>query len=184
MPRRAQSARIPPPVRGVLKDLERILLAVPEGDTRRFVEAIRDAKRVFMYGLGRSGLVARMFGMRLVHLGRDATIVGDTTTPAIRKGDLLIPCSRSGRSPILHHVIRLAHREGARVAAVVGTPEALKSDLVIRLPLEVAQAEKPQPMGSLFEQALLLYLDHVVLLLMSELNKTVEDMERIHSNLP
>jgi len=171
-------------VRGVLKDLGLILAAVPEEETRRFVHAIRDAQRVFMYGLGRSGLVARMFGMRLVHLGRDATIVGDTTTPAIRAGDLLIPCSRTGRSPILHHMIRLAHRKGARAAAVVGTPEALKADLVVRLPLEAAEAEKAQPMGSLFEQALLLYLDHVVLLLMAELKKTGEDMERIHSNLP
>jgi 6-phospho-3-hexuloisomerase len=171
-------------VRGVLQDLERILKAVPEEDTRRFVLAIRDARRVFMYGLGRSGLVARMFGMRLVHLGRDATIVGDTTTPAIRAGDLLIPCSRTGRSPILHHTIRLAHREGARVAAVVGTAETLKAEIIVRLPLEAAKGEKDQPMGSLFEQALLLYLDQVVLRLMAELKKTVEDMERIHSNLP
>ncbi|MCK6459813.1 MAG: SIS domain-containing protein [Planctomycetes bacterium] len=171
-------------MRGILKDLQRILEAVPEAETRGFVEAIRDANRVFMYGLGRSGLVARMFGMRLVQLDRDATIVGDTTTPAIRKGDLLIQCSRTGRSPILHHIVKLAHREKARVAAVVGRPEVLKADLVVRLPLEAAKSETAQPMGSLFEQALLLYLDHVVLLLMAELNKTVEDMERIHSNLP
>jgi 6-phospho-3-hexuloisomerase len=171
-------------VQSVLKDLECILGAVPEEDTRRFVHAIRDAGRVFMYGLGRSGLVARMFGMRLVHLGREATIVGDTTTPAIREGDLLIPCSRTGRSPILHHAIRLAHRQKAQVAAVVGTPESLKADLIVRLPLEAAKAEKAQPMGSLFEQALLLYLDSVVLLLMAELKNTGEDMERIHSNLP
>jgi 6-phospho-3-hexuloisomerase len=171
-------------MRAVLEDLDRILLAVPDEDTRRFVASIRDAKRAFMYGLGRSGLVARMFGMRLVHLGREATIVGDSTTPAIRKGDLFVVCSRTGRSPILHHMIRLAHREGARAAAVVGSPDALKADLVVRLPLEAAKVEKAQPMGSLFEQALLLYLDHVVLLLMAELKRTVEDMERIHSNLP
>jgi len=171
-------------VRSVLEDLDRILKAVPEEETRRFVYAIRDARRVFMYGLGRSGLVARMFGQRLVHLGRDATVVGETTTPAIRAGDLLIQCSRTGQSPILHHIIKLAHREKGRAAAVVGTPGALKADLVVRLPLEAAKAETAQPMGSLFEQALLLYLDQVVVLLMAELKKTVEDMERIHSNLP
>jgi 6-phospho-3-hexuloisomerase len=174
-------------MRGVFRDLERILEAVPEEDTRRFVAAIRDARRVFMYGLGRSGLVARMFGMRLVHLGRDATIVGDTTTPAIGAKDLLIPCSRTGLSPILHHAVRLARKEGASVAAVVGRADsqpARKADLVVRLPLEVAEGERDQPMGSLFEQALLLYLDQVVVRLMAELNKTVEDMERVHSNLP
>ena len=74
----------------ILRDLKRILDAVSEERTERFLRAIREARRVFMYGVGRSGLVARMFGMRLVHLGRDATIVGDTTTPAIRQGDLLM----------------------------------------------------------------------------------------------
>lgn len=171
----------------VLRDLERILHAVSETRTKRFLEAIRKARRVFMYGVGRSGLVARMFGMRLVHLGRDATIVGDTTTPAIRRGDLLVVCSRTGQSPILHHAVRLAHNEKAKVAVVIGMPEAplvRDADLVVQLPLEVARGEADQPMGSLFEQALHLYLDGVVLRLMSKLRRTAADMERIHSNLP
>ena len=171
----------------ILQDLRRILDAVSGETTRDFLKAIEKAQRVFMYGVGRSGLVARMFGMRLVHLGRDATIVGDTTTPAIRGGDLLVICSRTGQSPILHHAVRLGHNEGARVAAVVGmpdTPVATEADLVVRLPLEAAAGAPVQPMGSLFEQALHLYLDGVVLALMTELQRTAEDMERIHSNLP
>ena len=171
----------------VLRDLKLILDAVPDAKTAAFVEAIRTAPRVFLYGLGRSGLVARMFGMRLVHLGREATIVGDTTTPAIREGDLLVECTRTGRSPILHHAVDLAHAERAKVAAVVGdedNPVAEQADFVVRLPIELATGAPPQPMGSLFEQALLIYLDDVVLRLMRELGRTVEDMERIHSNLP
>ena len=172
----------------ILKDLGRILEAVPEATTDSFVESIVSAKRVFMHGLGRSGLVARMFGMRLVHLSQEATIVGDTTTPAIRADDLLVVCSRTGRSPILRHAVSLAHAEGARAVAVVGDPETrLEStaDLVVRLPVEAAAVEREQPMGSLFEQALLLYLDGVVVRsLMKRLNLTQEDMERIHSNLP
>lgn len=142
---------------------------------------------MFVYGLGRSGLVARMFGMRLVHLGRDATIVGDTTTPAIRSDDLLVLCSRTGQSPILRHAVHLARQQGARVAAVIGhadAPVARKADLVVRLPVDVARGEPSQPMGSLFEQALHLYLDVVVLRLMEQLRKTAADMERVHSNLP
>ena len=171
----------------LLRDLQRVLGAVSEKAARQFVRAILDARRVFVYGLGRSGLVARMFGMRLVHLGRDATIVGDTTTPAIRAGDLLVACSRTGQSPILHHAVRLAHREGALVAAVVGSRGTLlgrMADFVVRLPLEAARHETPQPMGSLFEQALLLHLDGAVVQLMAELGLTAEEMERVHSNLP
>jgi D-arabinose 5-phosphate isomerase GutQ len=54
----------------------------------------------------------------------------------------------------------------------------------VRLPIEVATLEAPQPMGSLWEQALLLYLDGVIVLrLMERLGLTDEDMERVHSNL-
>ena len=174
-------------MKAILDDLARILAAVDEEKTALLIEKIAGASRVFMYGLGRSGLVARMFGMRLVHLGRDATIVGDDTTPAIRGGDLLFQCSRTGQSPILAHAVNLAHAEGALVAAVVGqhdTPLAAEADLVVRLPLEAADGAVAQPMGSLFEQALHLYLDTVVLRLMERLERTAEDMERVHSNLP
>ncbi len=150
---------------------------------------VAGAPRVFVFGLGRSGLVARMFGMRLVHLGREATIVGDTTTPAIRKDDLLVVCSRTGQSVFLHHVVNLAHNKGAKVAAILGpgaTTLAELADLAVVLPMDAAAGNggPQQPMGSLFEQALHLYLDAVVLELMHALEKTPEDMERVHSNLP
>ena len=173
---------------GILNDLTRVLANVPEESTNAFVDAIVDAKCVFMHGLGRSGLVARMFGMRLTHLSQLATIVGDTTTPAIRNDDLLVVCSRTGRSPILRHAVSLAHNEGARAVAVVGdegTRLASPADLVVRLPVELATGATDQPLGSLFEQALLLYLDGVIVLrLMERLGMTQEDMEQIHSNLP
>lgn len=171
----------------ILRDLQRILEAVPERRTTQFVRRILGAPRVFVFGLGRSGLVARMFGMRLVHLGRDATIVGDTTTPAIRAKDVLVVCSRSGKSPFLHHAVHLAKTEGAFIIAVTGergAPLAKDASLVLRLPTEIAEGRYRQPMGSLFEQALLLYLDGIVLRLMAELGKTSEDMERVHANLP
>jgi len=174
-------------MKAILAEIGGILDAVPEEKTETFIEALLGARRVFVYGLGRSGLVARMFGMRLVHLGREATIVGDTTTPAIRAGDLLVECSRTGRSPILRHGVNLAHREGAKAVAILGerdTPLGRLADSVVRLPVEVAHGEGDQPMGSLFEQALHLYLDCVVLRLMERLQMTAEDMERVHSNLP
>ncbi|MEM8884470.1 MAG: SIS domain-containing protein [Planctomycetota bacterium] len=172
----------------ILKDLHRILDAVPDAITDDFVESIVRSNRCFMHGLGRSGLVARMFAMRLVHLSQEATIVGDTTTPAIRRDDLLVVCSRTGRSPILRHAVSLAHAEGARAIAVIGdegTRLEGPADLVVRLPIEVAEQATEQPMGSLWEQALLLYLDGVIVRkLMERLGLTQEDMERIHSNLP
>ena len=151
---------------GILDDLTRVLHGVPEKSTDAFVDAIVDAKCVFMHGLGRSGLVARMFGMRLVHLSQLATIVGDTTAPPD-------PPRRSARGLLAHRpgprfsVMRSAWRttRGRARWPSVGdenTRLAKPADLVIRLPIELASAATPQPMGSLFEQALLLYLDGII----------------------
>jgi 6-phospho-3-hexuloisomerase len=83
--------------------------------------------------------------------------------------------------------MHLARSEGATIVAVTGeqrTRLSSEAQLVVRLPVERADGASLQPLGSLFEQALLLYLDGIVLRLMADLGKTPEDMERIHANLP
>jgi 6-phospho-3-hexuloisomerase len=57
----------------------------------RLIEAILQAQGIFCTGQGRSGLMISAFGMRLVHLGLKAHVVGEMTTPAIGSGD---PSSR------------------------------------------------------------------------------------------
>ena len=67
------------------------------------VQTVKAVPRVFITGAGRSGLVGRFFVMRLVHLGKSAFVVGETTTPAINEGDLLIAISGSGNTPGAPH---------------------------------------------------------------------------------
>jgi 6-phospho-3-hexuloisomerase len=51
-------------------ELARVLRAVKEEALRSFEDEILSSKRVFVTGLGRTGLMARGFAMRLMHLGR------------------------------------------------------------------------------------------------------------------
>jgi Predicted sugar phosphate isomerase involved in capsule formation len=44
-------------------------------------------------GAGRSGLVAKAFAMRLMHLGMISYVVGETITPALQTGDLIVVLS-------------------------------------------------------------------------------------------
>ncbi|MEM2817946.1 MAG: SIS domain-containing protein, partial [Archaeoglobaceae archaeon] len=55
-----------------------------------FIRFIEEAERIFVVGIGRSGLVAKAFAMRLMHLGYKAFVIGETTTPRIEAGDLLV----------------------------------------------------------------------------------------------
>ena len=53
-------------------------------------------KRIIVCGTGRSGLMLKSFAMRLMQIGYISYVVGETITPAIKEGDLLIVASASG----------------------------------------------------------------------------------------
>ena len=95
-------------------DLARVLKRIKTREIKAFEKAILESNRVFVTGLGRTGLMARGFAMRLMHLDRRVFHVGDVITPAIAKGDLLIICSRTGRSRVLGHYISIARKARAK----------------------------------------------------------------------
>jgi 6-phospho-3-hexuloisomerase len=168
-------------------DLVRVLKRVRTADRRAFVKAILGSERVFVTGLGRTGLMARGFAMRLMHLGRRVFHVGDVITPSIAAGDLLIICSRTGRSAVLRHYISIARHAKAQVAVVTADAQsgvAKAADVLVWIddrPGARRGKGAPLPLGSLFEQALLIVLDHAVLDLMEALHLTEADMRRVHT---
>jgi 6-phospho-3-hexuloisomerase len=175
-----------------LAPLAAVLRDVDAKELDAFEKMLLGARRIFVTGLGRTGLMARGFAMRLMHLGRRVYHVGDVITPAIRRGDVLVICTRTGRSPVLVYYVDIARRAGARVAVVTGvrrTPVARRADAVLLLPSEGrnpsrrgrAAAKDAAPLGSLYEQALLLVLDAVVVRLMDTLGLTASDLRRIHT---
>ena len=70
-------------------DLRHVIAGVQEEEVAAFEQRLLAAENIFVTGLGRTGLMARGFAMRLMHLGRRVYHVGDVITPAISKGDLL-----------------------------------------------------------------------------------------------
>lgn len=168
-------------------DLVKVLRRVKPRQMEAFERAILASDRVFVTGLGRTGLMARGFAMRLMHLGRRVYHVGDVITPAIGPNDLLIICSRTGRSKVLSHYIRIARKADASVAVVTANEDskaAQRADTALVIDDEVPHDDTqgpPLPLGSLFEQALLIVLDQVVLSLMESLGLTEQDLAQIHT---
>jgi 6-phospho-3-hexuloisomerase len=178
------------PLVGAVDDLVRVL----KGVRRREMEALEDeilrTRRVFVTGLGRTGLMMRGFAMRLMHLGRRVYHVGDVITPAIRRNDLLVIGTRTGRSKVLSHYVEIARRVRARVVVVTAvrdTAVARRADAVLAIDDRRASGRRRPagaaalPLGSLFEQALLVVLDQVVVDLMDALGLTEADLARIHT---
>jgi len=184
----------------ILKDLKEVLEQVDEREVDKFVKALLDARRIFIVGAGRSGLVGRAFAMRLMHLGIEVYVVGETITPAIRKGDLLIAISGSGRTSFPLVAAETSKRLGARVFAITSdrnSPLAKCSDYVLLvkgrskdnavrdyISRQLAGEHPPlTPLGTLFELSTSILLDAVIYKIISMLGISEREMLERHSNL-
>ncbi|MDR0361957.1 MAG: sugar isomerase [Planctomycetota bacterium] len=164
------------------------LARVDPREIDRFLEAIMAAKSVQLCGIGRMKMSVRGFAMRLKHMGFDSYVVYDTTTPVIGPGDLLIV--HAGLSNVELNVMRLAKDAGAKIALVSAHPDnehGKLADVTVKLPGQIFGAgdevKSIQPMASLMEQALLLFTDALVLLLVERANVNREVMYGRHTNL-
>ena len=169
----------------ILGELSEISGRTSEEDLGRLADRILTADRVYVTGMGRSGLMARAFAMRLMHLGLSVFVVGETTTPSLEEDDLLLCCTRYGRSGSLLHYIQKAHAVNAHAAVITmdpSSPMAERADDVLLVPVGEHE-ETRQPLGTLFEQILLLTLDALVIVLMTKRGFTEREMARLHTNL-
>jgi len=178
----------------ILGELEGVLREIEETKVLALEERISTASRIYAAGAGRTGFVMRAFAMRLMHLGLEVHVVGEVTTPAIEGDDLLIIGSGSGETPSLVAMARRAREIGAGLALLTTRPASSIGQLAqVLLPLDAPtpKAARPeagarssiQPMGSLFEQALFILLDAVVLRLARERGASFEEMFGRHANL-
>jgi 6-phospho-3-hexuloisomerase len=96
-------------------DLTRAVERIDDRDVDRVVSCIANARHVSVFGCGREGLQIRGFAMRLFHLGRSVSVVGDMTTPPITKGDLLLVTAGPGMLSTALALVGVAKAAGAHV---------------------------------------------------------------------
>ena len=176
----------------VLREIEETLGEIDQTKITYFLKQIMDAQRVFIVGVGRTGLVMRCFAMRLMHLGIKVQILGDITTTAISKNDLLLIGSGSGETSSLLSIAKKANNLGAKTYLVTINPDSSIGTLVqtcLKIPAPSPKLshkhEKTsiQPMGSLFEQTLLLTLECIAGMIMQEKKMDSDSMFMNHANL-
>jgi 6-phospho-3-hexuloisomerase len=154
----------------IIEEIGGALSAVDPGEVEAAIGALRDARRVFLVGVGRVVLALQSFAKRLNHLGIDAWMVGSIDEPALEPGDLLVAGSGSGESLVPVAIARKAKDLGGRILYLGATPSSTigkLADLVLRIPgpTKSGGVASRQPMASLFEQALMLVGDAICLLI-------------------
>jgi 6-phospho-3-hexuloisomerase len=168
--------------------IKNILEEVPESDIEKIKELFLKADRIFVYGAGRSGLVAKAFAIRLVHLGFQTFVIGETITAPVRKGDLVVIVSGSGETIPSKMTAEIARDIGAKLVSVTSNKNSTVAKLadvsiILHAICDDKERAKLAPLGTLFEAGAWLLLDSIVAELMHAKNETEEGMRRRHAIL-
>jgi len=188
----------------IIANIKRSIEELNMKEVERLIELLLKAKdkKIFIVGMGRSGFVARAFALRLMNLGFDVYFLGETITPAAEKEDILIAISGTGATKMVLTASAAAKEIGATVIAITSFPESQlgqTADHVITIrgrtksgwPKEedylarqiIGEREPLTPLGSVFENNCMVFLDSLVVELMHRLGRTEEDLKRRHATI-
>lgn len=175
------------------KELASTLKKIDQSQIDQLVKCIKQAQRIFVSGAGRSLLMLKGLAMRLMHLGYEVYVVGEVTTPAFLPDDLLILASASGETTSLINTASKASKIGGKIISMTVFPESTLGKLstgVIRIPAytdKLPESEENQkgilPGGSMFEEAVLLLADSLIVELALEQNVPTDRAFEKHANL-
>jgi 6-phospho-3-hexuloisomerase len=176
----------------IIIELKETLSKLDVESIDQLLEAMISSNHIFLAGTGRSGLIIKCFAMRLMQLGLKVFVVGETTTPGISKGDLLIIGSGSGETGSISIFAKEAKKHYARLGLITAIPDSTIGKLAdikvfISVPIDNKRladgSTSIQPGGSLFEQSMMLVLDGMVLKMMEKLDVDPGSLGANHANL-
>ena len=175
---------------------------ISDEKVEQFLAELLHAQRIYVMGAGRSGLVAKAFAMRLMHLGLQAFVVGETITPALNRDDVMVVFSGSGKTKTVADLAETAKEVGAHICLITSNPDSrigkIADCIVIiehhrdevdddAVEFEIRQMlgehKSFAPLGTLFETVSVIFADAVISRLM-EITKTDENtLKGRHTNI-
>lgn len=186
----------------ILSGISEVLIWLDRDEVEETLEILSAARaggrKVLLVGAGRSGLVGKAFAMRLMHLGFEVYAMGETITPSIGEGDLIMVISGSGSTTLPVAVAEMSSRLGVKVLAITShreSPLGRTADHVMVIPGRVKRVVEEEylsrqlmgeheplaPMGTLFEDSCMIFLDAVITELMHRLEISEEEMKQKHA---
>lgn len=153
---------------------------------------IARARRIVVFGGGRERLQIMGLAMRLYHIGLDVAVEGDMTTPPLGPGDLFVVTCGPGYIATAFALMEVARAAGAQILFITARPEArcaALADFVVTLPAQTMADDQGDrktsvlPMGSLFEGALFVLFEVMILKLIVTLRIAPEAMRARHTNM-
>ena len=185
----------------IVENLNEVVKMLDREAIKHMLQNILEGERVFVMGAGRSGLVAKAFAMRLMHLGFTVYVVGETTTPAVHPQDVVIAISGSGETRSIADLGRIVKDIGSTLITVTSKRESTLgriSDITMVLPSKTKNdhdaggyLEKNMrgdyknlpPLGTAFEITSLVFLDSVIAQLITLTGASEAELKSRHTNI-
>jgi 6-phospho-3-hexuloisomerase len=176
---------------GALAELGAVFERIDDDAVDEAVRMIARARNVIVFGGGRERLQIMGFAMRLFHLGRRVAVVGDMTTPAIAGGDLFVVTVGPGEISTALALLDIARRAGATILVLTAQPggrAAAFADFVLTVPAQTMADDRGPgvsilPMGSVYEGALFVLFEVMILKLRDIVQVDPDTMRANHTNL-
>lgn len=175
-----------------LHELGSVLAAIDESRIDAACAMLAGARKIVVYGCGREALQVKGFAMRLYHLGLPVSVVGDMTTPPLGSGDVFLVSSGPGETSTVLTLMRAAREAGATallLTAQAGSSAAKLGDCTLLVPAQTMASDQGSektsvlPMGSVFEGALFLLFEVMVLKLRDLTGQSPDAMRARHTNM-
>ena len=188
-------------MRLIIENIEEVIDKLDREAIKAMLQKIIDGNQVFVMGAGRSGLVAKAFAMRLMHLGLSVYVVGETTTPAVVPQDIVIAISGSGETRTIADLGKLAKDIGSTLITITSKKDSTLgkiSDIALIIPSKTkndhdgagylerhmrGDYKNMPPLGTSFEITSLVFLDSVVGQLIMLTGASEAELKSRHTNI-
>ncbi|APS41597.1 MULTISPECIES: 6-phospho-3-hexuloisomerase [Weissella] len=173
----------------VVSEVNEVMSLVDENQLEQAEKLIDKDKRIFILGAGRSGLMAKGFAMRLMHIGYTVFVIGETITPSIQAGDVLVSVSGSGKTGSVLNPSKKAKETGATLISVTSdqqSPLGQIGDATIVVPGATKTGDglkSIQLLSTLFDQSVHITLDVLCLMVSRRDNISNDSAKATHSNM-
>lgn len=164
----------------ITSNIDNVIRDIEQKSIDEMINAITTSKRIFVVGGGRSGLSAKSFAHRIVDLGYEVFVIGETITPSAEKDDLLIAISGSGETTFTLNAVEVGKNIGAKILAITSYPASSigkRADIVVNLRGREEQTKKKDhltrqitgmheplnPEGATFELACMVFLESIII---------------------
>ena len=188
----------------ILSGAKKAIEEMDESQVETMIQLLLGAKdkKIFVVGMGRSGFVGRAFALRLMNLSFDVYFLGETITPAAGEEDLVIAISGTGMTKLVISAASAAKEIGAKVVAITSYKESQLGQMADQLVLVkgrtkmgwpreedylarqiLGEREPISPLGSIFENNCMVFLDSLIVELMYRMKKNENDLRSRHATI-